>query len=95
MRPVCLRTGKRKTGCPECAKKLRGELKHKKALENNGSITNAIVTGKINVEVNVNEESGVSIAETLNAGIAKLPFSAKSKTYLRFTSILQQPPQAS
>ena len=40
------------------------------ATTNNGSITNAIVTGKINVEVNVNEESGVAIAETLNAGIA-------------------------
>ena len=37
------RTGKRKTGCPECAKKLRGELKHKYALEKNGSITDPLL----------------------------------------------------
>lgn len=34
---------RRKTGCPECAKKIRGELKHKYALENNGSITNTLL----------------------------------------------------
>ena len=39
------------------------------ATTNNGSITNAIVSGKINIDVNVNEESGVAITETLNGGI--------------------------
>lgn len=39
------------------------------ATTNNGSITNATVFGKINIDVNVNEESGVAIAETLNGGI--------------------------
>ena len=37
------RTGKKKTGCPECAKRIRGEAKHKYALENNGSITNPLL----------------------------------------------------
>ena len=37
------RTGNKKTGCPECAKRIRGELKHKYALENNGSITNPLL----------------------------------------------------
>ena len=37
------RTGNKKTGCPECAKRIRGEAKHKYALENNGSITNPLL----------------------------------------------------
>ena len=36
------RTG-RNTGCPECAKKIRGEAKHQYALKNNGSITDALL----------------------------------------------------
>ena len=37
----------------------------------------------------------VSVLYTLNAGIAKLPFSAKSITSFKLTSILPQPPQVS
>lgn len=37
------RTGKKKTGCPECAKKMRAELKHQYALKNNGSIQNPLL----------------------------------------------------
>lgn len=33
----------RNTGCPECAKKIRGESKHRYALKNNGSITDPLL----------------------------------------------------
>jgi len=39
------------------------------ATTNDGSITNATVEGRITIDVNVNEESGVAIAQTLNGGI--------------------------
>ncbi|MBQ8418585.1 MAG: hypothetical protein IJX10_08165 [Phascolarctobacterium sp.] len=40
---ICHRTGNRKSGCPECAKKIRGELKHRYALEHSGSITDQLL----------------------------------------------------
>lgn len=44
----------RNTGCPECAKRIRGKLKHEYALKNNGHITDSLLLEEWDYEKNNN-----------------------------------------